>query len=571
MPETIPADVPVKVLVARNRAFLPDDDGPLVAIFPDQNTWNDYGRNFFAKLHVRPSAGDPVNLHMRLMFEGRSKSFSVFSELFETHGTVFNIADVDVPFASLLTDIDDYRKVIEALGFEAGVSALRKLHDAAVARIEQNDSVVLGLIDSEEFHIGALRNGGAYDAIRRGNRYFRPDMPPENKDAAIDFVFGARLPSAQNLYTLKFRFDREEPFRDRASVLIGRNGVGKTQLLAAMVSGLRADWEGFGPKPRFCPPIRPTRVLVFSSVPTDPFPRSIGAWHGIDYEYFAVNASDDSDDSLLVALVTCKKSDERSGFGENRDQSRMDVIREAIKPIGLWRHLHLPLRKRRAGDELPDVQEIDGESFFLLGQNLNELNLIRLIQQIDWSRAPVVLDDEMRPRKLSSGEYAMLRFAAQAAAAIEPGSLLLLDEPETHLHPNFISDMMEILDSLLQSTNSIAIIATHSAYVVRETPRRRVNILSIKDDVIRIDTPRMQTFGATIDSISQFVFQDTAISHRFQKTLARWADDVGPELGIEGVIERYGEHLNTESLSFIARHLQEDKDDDAEESNDTAL
>ena len=151
----------------------------------------------------------------------------------------------------------------------------------------------------------------------------------------------------------------------------------------------------------------------------------------------------------------------------------------------------------------------------------------------------------------------MLRFAAQAASTIEQGSLILLDEPETHLHPNFISNLMEILDSLLQSTGSIAIIATHSAYVVRETPRDRVNVLTLENRQIRIDRPRMQTFGATIDSISQFVFGDTTISHNFQKTLSEWADQTGRELGIDGVIEQYGAQLNSESLSFIARRLNE--------------
>ncbi len=66
---------------------------------------------------------------------------------------------------------------------------------------------------------------------------------------------------------------------------------------------------------------------------------------------------------------------------------------------------------------------------------------------------------------------------------------------------------MEILDNLLQSTRSIAVIATHSAYVVRETPRERVNILTLENREIVIDTPRMQTFGATIDSISPIRFR----------------------------------------------------------------
>lgn len=556
MPEIIPANVAVNVVIARSTQHIENIDGPLVAIFPDNDNWNDYGRNFFAKLYLRPIEGEPVKLHMRMMFKGRKKSELVFMEMLGRLGDVFPIEAIELPFASLLTEIDHYRQVIQILGFEMGISALRKMHDAALVLIERDNPQVLELIEDEEFHFGALRNSGAYDAIKRGGRFFRPDLPAELDDAAIDFAFSARLPSADNPYTLAFRFNREGLFRDRASILIGRNGVGKTQLLKSIVDGLHTNHQGEFIRPHFLPAFRPSRVLVFSSVPTDPFPRSIGAWHGIDYEYFAVNASNEKQgDALLDALVACKKSDGRTLFGENRDKTRMDVIRDAVEPIGLWRSLYLPLRPRRIGDELPYVREIDGQSYFPIHRTINEMNLIRLIQQIDWARSAVVLDHELQPRRLSSGEFAMLRFAAQASAAIEQGSLLVLDEPETHLHPNFVSDLMEILDNLLQSTKSIAIIATHSAYVVREAPRDRVNILTLDGREIRIDTPRMQTFGATIDSISQFVFGDTAISHRYQKTLAAWADETGRDLGVDGIIERYGEELNSESLSFIARRI----------------
>ncbi|OYX62758.1 MAG: hypothetical protein B7Y89_07675 [Novosphingobium sp. 32-60-15] len=558
MPEVIPADVPVDVVIARSALHVADRAGPLVAILPDSDNWNDYGRNFFAKLHIRPVEGDSLDLQMRMMFQGRMRSEPVFTELLQQLGEVFPIEEIQAPFVSLFIEVEHYRQVIEKLGFQVGVSALRKMHDATVARTEGTSKQLLDLIDDEEFHIGALRNGGAYDALRRGGRFFRPDTPDPVDDAAIDFAFSARLLSADNPYTLPFRFNREGIFRDRASVLIGRNGVGKTQLLKSIVDGLHSNHPHGYLRPHFLPAFRPSRVLVFSSVPTDPFPRSIGAWHGIDYEYFAVNASGENRaDPLLAALVACKKSEDRSGFGVNRDKSRMDVIQDALKPIGLWHRLHLPLRARKQGDDLPHVIEPGGHSYFPIDKRLNELNSIRLIQQIDWSRPAIVLDDELQARRLSSGEYAMLRFAAQASAAIDQGSLLLLDEPETHLHPNFVSDMMEILDNLLQSTRSIAVIATHSAYVVREAPRDRVNILTLDRREVSIDTPRMQTFGATIDSISQFVFGDTSISHRYQKTLAGWADQTGRELGIEGVIEQYGAELNSESLSFIARRLAE--------------
>lgn len=573
MPEVIPANVPVDVFFAVSVAELQRLPKPIVAIIPDHDNqgWNDFGRNFSANLHIQLVEGETLDFHMQVMFPNRRRSSTVFAELFAEFGDLFAINNFVRPFVSLLPDVDMYRDLIEALGFEIGISALRIMRNATVARVEGDNPALLDLINSEDFHFGALRHAGAYDALRRGGRYFRPNLPPPVEDLARDFVLSARLLSADNTYTVPFRFNPEEVFRNRASILVGRNGVGKTHLLKAIVDGLYDSRQPGHLHQRLLPVLNPSRVIVFSSVPTDPFPRSIGAWHGIDYEYFAVNSPiEDRSDSLLAALITCRKSDGQNVFGRAQDKSRMNVIQEALEPIGLWEGLHLPVHRRLGDETLPNLVEFEENSYFPIHRTLNEGNSIRLIQQIDWDRTAVIFDDNMRVRHLSSGEHAMFRFAVQVASSIEQGSLLLLDEPETHLHPNFISNLMEILDNLLQSTGSIAVIATHSAYVVRETPRHHVNVLTLENRQIRIDSPRMQTFGATIDSISQFVFGDTTISHSFQNTLADWADHTGRELGIDGVIEQYGAQLNSESLSFIARRLAEPPAAEPEEDESEA-
>ncbi|WP_420557654.1 AAA family ATPase [Roseovarius sp.] len=560
MPEAIPANVPVDVYFARTLAHLENIPEPVIAITPDDDNpgWNDFGRNFFGKLYVRPLEGAPLDFHIRVMFQGRLYSSVAFAEIFEQHGNVLAISDVEQPFVTLLPSVEMYRNIIEVLGFDVGISALRLMHDATVALTEGRNRELLDLISSEDFHFGALRIGAAYDALKRGGRYFRPDIRPPVEELAADFVFSARLLSADNPYTLPFYFDPDPVFRNRMAVLIGRNGVGKTHLLKAIVDGLHDPMEPNIGHQRFMPSINPSRVIVFSSVPTDPFPRSIGAWRGIDYEYYAVNSpTSDHNDSLLAAIVACRKTDDLNIFGPERDKSRMDVIEEALNSIGLWRGLHLPVLAQPIEDRLPYVIDVENQSYFPIHRQLNEQNSIRLIHQIDWDRTAVILNDQGQLRRLSSGEYTMMRFAAQAASAIAQGSLLLLDEPETHLHPNYISNLIEILNSLLQSTGSIAIIATHSAYVVREIPRNCVNVLTMEGRQVRIDPPRMQTFGASIDSISQFVFGDLSVSHSYQNTLIDWIDQTGRDLGIDGVIEQFGDQLSSESLSFIARRLAE--------------
>jgi hypothetical protein len=67
----------------------------------------------------------------------------------------------------------------------------------------------------------------------------------------------------------------------------------------------------------------------------------------------------------------------------------------------------------------------------------------------------------------------------------------------------------------------------------------------------------LQTFGASIDSISQFVFGDTDTTHRYQDILTQWVSSLPPGTTIEAVIAEYGALMNSETLSFVAQLLRE--------------
>lgn len=101
---------------------------------------------------------------------------------------------------------------------------------------------------------------------------------------------------------------------------------------------------------------------------------------------------------------------------------------------------------------------------------------------------------------------------------------MLLDEPETHMHPNMISDFVELLDEILENTGSLALIATHSAYFVREVSREQVHIFSKQDNSVHISTPRLRTFGSDVDSISQFIFCEDVDNRLVDKIFNRIKD-----------------------------------------------
>ncbi|WP_164840039.1 AAA family ATPase [Sinorhizobium meliloti] len=190
-------------------------------------------------------------------------------------------------------------------------------------------------------------------------------------------------------------------------------------------------------------------------------------------------------------------------------------------------------------------------------RNLNrgsELAQIRRYASVDVRAEPVrVIGSRTYP--LSSGELSFLRFAALASLYIENGSLLLLDEPETHLHPNFISQFVALLDGLLEQTGSVAVLSTHSVYFVREAFEDQVIVLrSAPDRRIVAEVPTLKTFGADVGAISYFVFGEDQPSR-----LARDVEEKIAERSAswDEVFELYKDSLSLELLGEIRARIED--------------
>jgi energy-coupling factor transporter ATP-binding protein EcfA2 len=567
MAEPFPAYAPIPIIVARNAdAAIAAIGGarPALAILPVHTDWNDFGHHFGATLLVITSVGEARSLDIRFMFEGKARTELAIAELLGQRAWA-PLAEANLPYCSVLSSLDLYREIVALLGFERAVTALRILGDAAVLRFERTDPARVALLESETFSYGALRTEATYVAYRRGTKYLRPQPISTVEDAATSFIVTAHLPSAENPYVVDFNFDPDQLSRNRITVLIGRNGTGKTQLLLSFIAGMRSGHEAdpLSLPIGISPPASFNRIFVFSSVASDVYPRSIPPWLGVDYQYFSMIVSPPGEENALTSAITdCLRDDGKIAFTVSDGSmfartGRMALLDQALNSLGFASFIFLPLKPTNKPYDLSTHQRGDDLYFRLEdAKHLNEQRRLLLAQAIDPQQQPVLFGIGPGKRELSSGELAMLRFAAQAAGSAERGCLFLFDEPETHLHPNFVSDFMAILNTILIATQSVAIIVTHSAYIVREVPSQRVRIFSLEDRKIAVDRPRLQTFGASIDSISQFVFADTSISHQYQETLQTWLATLGPDISIEAIIERFGNQMNSETLSYVARLIR---------------
>lgn len=537
-------------------------------IIPDRSNWNDFSANFRAALHIIGPDMPQGPFQMRLMIEGFGRPQYRLDQL-RVEANAIDIAVVPEAYCSVLAEEESYRTLVMALGFDRAVTAFRKMHDAVVAQIEGGAADTLRLSNSKEFHQTGLRDEKSWAALRQGSRHLRPVPIQEVGDAAISFEARVQLPGMAGEHVLDADLTSEPPLARRSLVLVGKNGTGKTRLLRSIIDGLRTgaawpDLRGDGPAATFDPAPAITRVVMMSSVHTDQYPRVIEPWSGLDYRYHSMvgaNAEPALDD-LTVALVDCLRSDPD---GEHGPGGAMDLLDEVLEPLGIAKTLFVRMREADQPDMLPPLIRRGGIGYLPVFGITGEQRRLQFVSRIDVSAPPVVWLPGGIRRDLSSGELALLRFAAQAIASVKRGTLFLFDEPETHLHPNYISMFMSMLDRLLDSTRSIAVIATHSAYVVREVPSRRVRLLALegKNREVHVDPPGFQTFGSSIDMISQFVFGDIAPKHRYQEILADWVAAQGPELTVEAMRAQIGEELNAETLSYLASVIRKRGEENA--------
>lgn len=126
---------------------------------------------------------------------------------------------------------------------------------------------------------------------------------------------------------------------------------------------------------------------------------------------------------------------------------------------------------------------------------------------------------------LSTGHKIVLLMASGLIANIERNSLVLVDEPETHLHPPLLAALMHVLRSILRRHSAFAIVATHSPVVLQESLARHVLVIRREGEITTLSPVSTETFGESIGLITSEVFKLQAEATDYHKVLDRLIDD----------------------------------------------
>lgn len=150
--------------------------------------------------------------------------------------------------------------------------------------------------------------------------------------------------------------------------------------------------------------------------------------------------------------------------------------------------------------------------------------------------------------KLSSGHKIILLTITKLVEVVEEKSLIILDEPEGHLHPPLLSAFVRALSELLIDRNGVAIIATHSPVVLQEVPKNCVWKLRRSGREAIAERLEIESFGENLGSLTREVFGYEVTHSGFHKMIREAAEKYK---SYDRVIEHFNNELGMEAKAIL--------------------
>lgn len=370
---------------------------------------------------------------------------------------------------------------------------LNRLNDIAI-----NQELRIQFIEEDGVQTSLLRESSAEKALNEAATLLETDKLNQ-KD--ISFSYFAKIPYNDDRKQLTFDFQKSECFPYRINALIGKNGVGKTQILSNLAESLSGLTESVSEKTESFKGNRPPVDKVIS----------------VSYSAF---------DEFRKRVTENEKYSENSyaycGIQSDHGTLSLDELKcNFIKALRVIRQ-----RGRL-------------ESWKSIMQELIEREHIELIEK--------AANGEIDSIHWSSGQYILLCTMTEVIATIEKESLLLFDEPELHLHPNAVANTLRMLYKLLEEFDSYAIFATHSPLIVQEIPSRYVQILSRVDNVLMVRRPMLECFGENVTNITNDIFDVNGSESNYKTILKK----LSAKMSFDDVVNIFNGALSFNAMIYL--------------------
>lgn len=516
-----------------------------------QDNWNDYSfQTMYHLSHITSKDGRREEMligPVKILKKGQT----------ESDGLLINddFVKLGKNFCSVGASLDYYER-LRGLG-ELGAEILKRLRDVVFA-----SELVEEFKGERGWGISLFRDqrdvGVNFRYLASGIVQGHYSAGPADQQAFTFQVPGWLNPVAIDTRASDSDFFGDAILPERVNVLVGRNGSGKSTLLSRLARVAFASTTE-----RVAQPLSGLGAMLPAGVG---FPRVVTIAFS-PFDNFKLPGSD----ARNVAQIA---KDTQRGIGRFAFIGLRDFAAEAEVSIS-------DLPSSVLGQGSPDVDRVrntrlksiadladdfdryrstineDAERQLVLRQALKKLE-VGLVSE-EWLDEPMsgTAEEALNWFRLrSTGQKIAVLVILGLVAQLQHRSLVLIDEPESHLHPPLLSAMMHALRHVLRKFESSALVATHSPVVVQECLAKHVHVVRREGDSIAVRPLAAETFGESIGLITAQVFGMESNATDFHQVL----DRVIKQHNILEEIEQLflGGVMSNQARAYVMSRLAED-------------
>ncbi|WP_217895540.1 AAA family ATPase [Oceanospirillum sanctuarii] len=487
------------------------------------NTWDDFGYKTLFTLTVFDEQGNKQELgNLKIGFIGQYGGWTdqQIDEQFDV---------LPDNFYSLGQDADYYQTLVNSLTGNMAIDILNALGDVV------HDQNRLAVAENEgAFNTSLTRTVNRSTIEQQFRRILRGEAPLTD----YDFFYEKAANDRYSGIEVEFQVNPNTKPSSNIHILIGRNGVGKTTLLNNMVDALVPDRGA----------VEETGYFATRS-----------AWAGaaaLHENYFAgvVSVSFSAFDPFTPPV---DQPDANAGMryyyvGLKKRLAQQEQVQWGLKDKGdLCRDFTSSLKlcfslTAKRDRWVNAVRKLESDF------NFAEMDLCQLTNVYDNDLSDTKVQFSERASalfdRMSSGHAIVLLSVTKLVETVEEKTLVLLDEPESHLHPPLLSAFTRALSDLLVNRNGVAIIATHSPVVLQEVPKSCVSILRRTRLVSNVDRPESETFAENVGVLTREVFGLEVSKSGFHNLLAASVDE---GKSYEEIEQEYQNQLGFEGKAIL--------------------
>lgn len=439
----------------------------------DTDNWDDFSFKTMFSLSVYDENGKHVMCgSVKIGFRGQTEGRTSAS-------LQLPLEQLPQKFFSLGQDVEYYKTIHNELSEEFAASLLGALRDVVF-----NRDLLLSVASEESFNTSLTR--GLRMSVIEGQ--FKRVL--DGGAPLTDFDFSYRDPGSEKTAAIDLSFNVKHDSKPPTNihVLIGRNGVGKTTLLNNMTLAILRKGEGSK---------SPGSFYVNNTFSEDPMP--------VNFFTAVVSVSFSAFDPFRPIPDRPNRNDGIAYFYVGMKR----VPKDPDEPVSLKSHADLctnfltsltscfsvAAKKARWVSAIRRLESDDNFAEMAL-THLAEIEEVSAVERLARNRF----------ERMSSGHAIVLLTMTRLVDTVDEKTLVLMDEPESHLHPPLLSAFTRALSELLSNRNGVAIIATHSPVVVQEVPRSCVWTMERSRTEGSTERPELETFGENVGVLTREIF-----------------------------------------------------------------